>query len=223
MPDSAAQASRKSILLEEAKLYPQSRSATVAINPPSDILSDVAAAALPAKLQNATQRLQSTGEQSAASATFAAALNTVSGTNAARATTAATLPDGETKALSAPLAQDKAKQEALKKLEAYFLQTFVDSMLPKDAEDVYGSGTAGDAWRSMLAEHVAAEMARSAKFGIAERLAGNHFSPAPLHSLTQPHTAPGENGISSVKGQGKLVGLSAIAPTTAAIVPSARS
>ena len=49
------------------------------------------------------------------------------------------------------------------------------SDLPKDAQNVYGTGTAGEVWRSMLAEQIAAQMAHSTKFGIAERLADNHF------------------------------------------------
>jgi Rod binding domain-containing protein len=64
-------------------------------------------------------------------------------------------------------------------MEAFFLQSAVEEMLPKEAESVYGSGFAGDVWKSMLAEQIAAEIAKSTKFGIAEMLAGKHFASAP--------------------------------------------
>ena len=32
------------------------------------------------------------------------------------------------------------------------LQTFIQNMLPKDAEAVYGKGMAGDMWKSLMAE-----------------------------------------------------------------------
>ena len=41
-----------------------------------------------------------------------------------------------------------------KDFEAFVLQSFIQEMLPKKAEGVYGSGIAGDIWRSMLAELV---------------------------------------------------------------------
>ena len=197
----------------------------MAINPPSDILYDVAAAAQPAKLREATRRLETAGTEAAAAANFAAALSRVSGAKATSAAMlAAALPVNENKTPSAPIAQqDKTKQDALQKFEAFFLQTFVDSILPKDVDSVFGSGTAGDIWRSMLAEHMAAEMARSAKFGIAERMAGNHFSPTPQQSIAQPKPEPGANNLSYVKAQGKSDGLSTIAATPAGIMPTTRS
>ena len=111
----------------------------------------------------------------------------------------------------------------MQKFEAFFLQTFVDSILPKDADTVFGAGTAGDVWRSMLAEHVAAEIARSSKFGIAERIAGAHFNAAPQQSLTKPVTEPGDNNLSYVKERGKSDPLSGIAPTPADLIRKARS
>jgi flagellar protein FlgJ len=201
----------------------------VAINPPSDILSDVAAAAHPGKLREATQRLETAGaEAAAATANFAAALNTASGAKApaaaslAASQTPGALPTATTKAPAAPIPL-QSKEEALKKFEAFFLQTFVDSVLPKNAQSVFGSGTAGEVWRSMLAEHVAVEIAKSSKFGIAERLAGNHFNTAPQPSLTQPKTEPGDNNLSYVKDGGNAGGLSAIAPMPAGLMLKTRS
>ena len=75
------------------------------------------------------------------------------------------------------------------------LQSFIQSMLPKHAESVFGRGTAGEIWKSFLAERLAAEIARSGKVGIAERIAtGGASGPTPpaatrartIPDLTQP-------------------------------------
>lgn len=163
----------------------------MAIRPPSDLILDVAAAADPSKLQAATERLDTTGGEEAGAA-FEAALVTasqaataaasapatsaaaaaVTGANAPVRGTTATITD----ARNAPmLRDDTSPAKAMRKLEAFFLQSALQEMLPKDAEALYGAGLAGDIWKSMLAEQLAAELAKSAKFGIAERLAGHHF------------------------------------------------
>ena len=58
-----------------------------------------------------------------------------------------------------------------RKFEAFVLQMFVESMLPKDATNVFGKGTAGTVWRSMLAEQISNEMAKGNGIGIAKQLA----------------------------------------------------
>jgi len=47
-------------------------------------------------------------------------------------------------------------------------------MLPKDSSNVFGQGTAGDMWRSMLAEQVAQQIAKSGALGLAKRLFATH-------------------------------------------------
>lgn len=59
--------------------------------------------------------------------------------------------------------------KALVQLEASLLQTFVEAMMPKDTE-AYGSGFAGEAWKSMTAENLATTLAESGSFGLAETL-----------------------------------------------------
>ena len=56
-------------------------------------------------------------------------------------------------------------------LEAFVLQSFIETMLPKNAESVFGSGTSGAFWKSMLAEHLAKELTRSGGVGIARLIA----------------------------------------------------
>jgi Rod binding domain-containing protein len=58
-----------------------------------------------------------------------------------------------------------------RKFEAFVLQTFVESMLPQGASEVFGKGTAGTIWRSMLAEQIGNEMAKGEGIGIAKQLA----------------------------------------------------
>lgn len=74
---------------------------------------------------------------------------------------------------SAPGPAGKSGPKAYQEFEAFFLQTFVDAVLPKDAESLFGSGPAGKIWKSMLAEHLANELAKSTAFGIADKIAEN--------------------------------------------------
>ena len=54
------------------------------------------------------------------------------------------------------------------------LNSFVNEMLPKDAESVFGQGLAGDMWKSMLADQVSRQIAKSGALGIAKRLFAAH-------------------------------------------------
>lgn len=55
--------------------------------------------------------------------------------------------------------------------EALLMQNFIEAMLPKDADNVFGSGIAGGFWRSMLAEKLAMELAHAGTLGIADMIA----------------------------------------------------
>ena len=54
------------------------------------------------------------------------------------------------------------------------LNSFVSELLPKDTGEVFGQGTAGDMWRSMLAEQVSTQIAKSGELGLARRLFATH-------------------------------------------------
>jgi peptidoglycan hydrolase FlgJ len=62
--------------------------------------------------------------------------------------------------------------------EALVLQTFIQSMLPKDAETVYGKGLSGEMWQAMLAEKIASQVTQRGGIGIAARLAKDYGSSA---------------------------------------------
>jgi peptidoglycan hydrolase FlgJ len=65
-----------------------------------------------------------------------------------------------------------APGDVYRKFEAFVLQVFVETMLPKQAEDFFGKGTAGDIWRSMMAEQLGNQLAQGKGIGIAKQLAG---------------------------------------------------
>jgi hypothetical protein len=159
----------------------------VSINPPSDIVLDVARASDPQKYRAAVDRLmqlggaETTKGASAASNATSAAAEAFSLPSPAQpapvsvakefasSKTASALSTATATVKQAATGNDKSAA-AYQKFEAFLLQTFVEAMLPKDASNVYGSGTAGDIWRSMFAEHIANELAASTKLGIAERI-----------------------------------------------------
>jgi flagellar protein FlgJ len=158
----------------------------VAINPPSDIVLGVVRAADPARRQAATERLLrlaalpsgagATTEASAAGEDDSAGPPAGVGIGSWRTATALA-PTAQQRPLTPASERRTARDPAFVEFEAMVLQTFVQSLLPKDAVSVFGRGTAGEVWKSMLAEQIACEIARSGGIGIAERT-GAGGSPA---------------------------------------------
>jgi Rod binding domain-containing protein len=69
-------------------------------------------------------------------------------------------------------------------------------MLPKDAEGVYGTGIAGDIWRSMLSEKLAFEVAERGGLGIADQVRDSEA----IKGMQQPGVAGG-SGVSAPDAQ----------------------
>lgn len=134
----------------------------MAISPPSDLVLDVLRAADPASVQAARARLASGTPAPAAAAgeTFSAEFNRA----------------GHTMAAARPAGAPKEAPEAYRKFEAMVLQSFIQSMLPKDSEDVYGKGTAGNVWKSMMARQIADVISKRGGIGIADHLLEGRFS-----------------------------------------------
>jgi Rod binding domain-containing protein len=65
--------------------------------------------------------------------------------------------------------------KAYRKFEAAVLQNFMQSMMPKDSEAVYGKGLAGDMWKSELAKQLGTVLADRGGIGIANRLLKDHY------------------------------------------------
>jgi len=115
----------------------------------TDIVGDVVNAADPAKLQTSIAKLGGTPDP--AGVDMASLVVNANETGAAKA------------------ANPKAK--AYEQFEASVLRNFVEGMLPKATESVYGEGTAGNVWRSMQADFMSQELAKSGGIGIAATLA----------------------------------------------------
>lgn len=73
--------------------------------------------------------------------------------------------------------------DAAQKFEAFVLQTFIQEMMPKEAEGVFGSGVSGDFWRSLMAEKVAEQVAQRGDLGIADIVRNGHATPARPHGV----------------------------------------
>ena len=147
------------------------------VAPVQDLIVDVMAAADPVAQRMAAARLERLG--SSADQNFAAAVD--------QKIEAAGLRQGEASAVDgdmgdgsapidgpgrAPIVKAMNSNSAVyRKFEAFVLQMFVELMLPKDATNVFGKGTAGTIWRSMMAEQIGNEMARGNGVGIAKQLA----------------------------------------------------
>ena len=138
-----------------------------------DLVLDVLEAADPAAQRAATAKLdalKSTG------ADFAASMEVEAGKAKAAAAdqSAATMSEAQSGVVNgAPVQVIKAPAsgEVYRKFEAYILQTFVEAMLPKESEEVFGKGTAGGIWKSMLAEQLGSQLAKGKGIGIASQLA----------------------------------------------------
>jgi Rod binding domain-containing protein len=104
-----------------------------------------------------------------------------------------TLPSGQPTAAAAKAgtrgAADKSSA-AFRELESFVLQSFITEMLPKNASNVFGKGTAGAVWRSMLAEKLAAEIVKGGGLGIAQKIAAGAGSQG--HSASLPAVIPGQ-------------------------------
>jgi Rod binding protein. len=137
----------------------------VAISPPSDLVLDVVRAADPNAVQEAQAKLKANKAAFAASSLaetgkgFGAAMNIID-----QSATRAGLGNAE-----APKKLAEMPDE-YRKFEATILQNFINTMLPKETEEVYGKGSAGEFWKSMMAEKIAEEMSQRGGVGIAEQM-----------------------------------------------------
>ncbi|MTI45903.1 rod binding protein [Roseibium hamelinense] len=127
----------------------------MAISPPSDLIMDVVKAAEPTAMKQAAQKLQklAMAPEGASQVPFS---DLLSGVRPGAAMD------------RAPMAQRVTQSESpAQKFEAVILHQFVETMLPKNAEAVFGEGSTGEIWKSMMAEQVANQIAASGGVGIA--------------------------------------------------------
>ncbi|MBQ0824762.1 rod-binding protein [Microvirga sp. HBU67558] len=159
----------------------------MAISPPSDIVNDVARAADPARYQAAAQKLLD-GASAVDGASFEDAVKSVAGQPlmASGADVYTLRISLRNDAESAGAARSK---KAHQEFEAYILQTFVESMLPKDAENTYGKGNAGSIWKSMMAEQIGAQISKAGGIGIAQHVLGTRVT-GPSSDIPAPRPIP---------------------------------
>ncbi|MBB4377705.1 Rod binding domain-containing protein [Bradyrhizobium sp. CIR48] len=135
-----------------------------------DLVLDVLEAADPVTQRAATAKLDAL---KSSDADFAATMDAEAG-KAAAEQTATKVSEAQSDVVNgAPVRMIKAPAsgEVYRKFEAFILQTFVETMLPKESEQVFGKGTAGGVWKSMLAEQLGSQLAKGNGIGIAKQLA----------------------------------------------------
>ena len=136
-----------------------------------DLVLDVLEAADPVTQRAATAKLDAL---KSSDADFAATMDAEAGKAAAAEQSATKVSEASSDAVNgAPVRMIKAPAsgEVYRKFEAFILQTFVETMLPKESEQVFGKGTAGGVWKSMLAEQLGSQLAQGNGIGIAKQLA----------------------------------------------------
>ncbi len=137
----------------------------VAISPPSDLVLDVVRAADPNAVQEAQAKLK------ASKAAFAASSLAETGKGFGAAMDLIDQPATRAGLGSAEAPKKLAEMpDEYRKFESSILQNFINTMLPKETEEVYGKGSAGEFWKSMMAEKIADEMSQRGGVGIAEQM-----------------------------------------------------
>ena len=140
----------------------------MSISPPSDIVLDVARAADPTRYQVAADRLAKMSSTAPAEP-FSETLDSLASDTRSTSIPAPSRPISHTDSSA-------AARKAYQGFETMTLQTFIEAAMPEDDSAVYGSGTAGSVWKSMLSEQIANQMAKSGGVGIATELARHAMS-----------------------------------------------
>jgi len=141
----------------------------------NDLITDVINAADPVAQRQAANRLERMTP--AQQAEFVTALK---GEFLAGQTQGTPVPAGAPVATTPVIRQSsEGNYGVYRKFEAFVLQMFVEAMLPKDAEEVFGKGSAGNIWRSMMAEQIGNEIAKGKGVGIAQQLAKSRGTATP--------------------------------------------
>lgn len=148
----------------------------MSIQPPSDLLLDVMNAGDPQKAQAIAARLrQASASASANAAAFDEALAEATPVREPGTDPVSSLGNVSATTLANATAlterQDTAVSPAFRRFEAMALGGFIEQILPKASASLYGSGTAGQIWRSMLAERIADQVTLGGGIGLAQRIA----------------------------------------------------
>jgi Rod binding domain-containing protein len=83
----------------------------------------------------------------------------------------------------------KNAEKARKQFEAFALQVFIGSMLPQENNKMFGTGSAGKLWQSLMAEKLADQITSSGRLRL---LPDNATATAPATAASAPAAAPVE-------------------------------
>jgi flagellar protein FlgJ len=151
----------------------------VAISVISDIVMDVVRAADPVDVQAAQAKLRSN------KAAFAASSLADAGNGFAAAVDRVTTAESRAGLGNTNMrVQRQEIPETFRQFEASVLQTFVQSMMPTESEDVYGKGSAGEIYKGMMAEQFAKSISESGGIGIAEQVYADAMRKARSEGIT---------------------------------------
>ncbi|MFD1695837.1 rod-binding protein [Roseibium aestuarii] len=146
----------------------------MAISPPSDLVVDVLKAADPVQHGQAVRKLARLAPPGSAQLAFADTLKGVSdngfgalfsSSGGVQTSIVGRRIDQGFEAVGR--AGESDASSPARKFEAMVLQQFVEVMLPDDAEEVFGEGSTGEIWKSMLAEQLGNQIAASGGVGLA--------------------------------------------------------
>ena len=190
----------------------------MAFNPRTDVVLEVASAADPSRATLAAQRLNALAAPNAPTADFAADVDRAAAAGSAASAPLANAAGARSRLAEAPGGPDKLRQ-AKTQFEAMMLNSFVGDLLPKDSGEVFGQGMAGDMWRSMLAEQVSMQIAKSGKLGLARRLFANHEVAMRSERIGEAAKAVGE---SAAQMSAKILSAPAADPENGAVLFAGR-
>jgi hypothetical protein len=173
----------------------------MSISPPSDIILDVVRAADPVREQRAMARLSRMAV--AENESFDQVLGAGSEALAAAKTAAPADPRPSIAAPAMPpTTAVSAAEKAFRGFEAMALASMIEAAMPQEGSAVFGSGTAGHVWKSMLAEQLGTQMAEAGGIGIAKQLAsgaGFAWSPGNNNVETKTSTLAGSLLVTQVE------------------------
>ncbi len=122
----------------------------MAINPGSDLLSDALLAAEPQRANAAAERLASLAANGDTAPPFDAALLPQPALAQAAPELALTAAG-----INNQGAMSGKRNNPYEQFEAAMLKSFFEMMLPEKADSVFGTGFAGEVWKSMFAQSLA--------------------------------------------------------------------
>ncbi|KEG16160.1 rod-binding protein [Bartonella bacilliformis] len=143
----------------------------MAIQPPSDIVLDVARAADPLEYRASIEKLRIA--QNTVRTPDSASVSVNEKADFANLVRSDLVPPKEVVHqvhIKSRAINDK-NSEVFKDFEAFMLQTLIENMFTTDLPSVFGKGQAGKIWKFMMVEQLAKEFAMSGGIGIAQMLA----------------------------------------------------